>query len=151
MFVFSYFPKGYQTLKYWDATPIIVSLGIHENTILGINLHFLPPDIRAELVDKMLNAANGSKGLNVPPKGQGMFRITYEHLKTMKYIAGLSCLRAYDISRIIGRVVLIPSNEWANAVSLPFTDFHVAGGGRADKEKVWLETRRNIRELMRNL
>lgn len=151
MFVFSYLPKGYKTLKYWDATPIVISLGFHENLLLGINLHFLPPDIRTEIVDRMLGLADGEKGLKVPAKGQGMFRITYEDLKTMKYVAGLSCLRTYDLSRIIGRVVIIPSNEWANAVSLPFTDFHVAGGAKANKEEVWIETKMKIRELMRRL
>lgn len=151
MFAFTYLPINHQTLEYWDATPLVISLGINDGKMMGINLHYLPPPIRADLLNKMLRTATGAKGLKMPPKGAGMFRIDYEDLKTMKFVAGLSCLRSYDLSRIIGRVAMIPSNEWANAAALPYSDFRTGGAGKANEKMIWIETMQNIRELMRRV
>jgi hypothetical protein len=59
---------------------------------------------------------------------------------------GLPCLRSYDPARIIGNPVLIPSNEWGNAVALPFENFV-----KTTEKRVFLETRLKIREFIRSL
>lgn len=147
MFAFMYTPKTRVKLDYYDFTPLVVTLGINgSGNILGINLHYLEPDLRAELIDKMLSFSNRRFGEKMPPKGVGNFIIDYEMLKSVRLIMGLPCLRSYDPTRIIGNPVLIPSNEWGNAVSLPFENFV-----KTTEKRVFLETRLKIREFIRSL
>lgn len=162
MFAFKYNPKSKQDLDYYDITPLIITMprdvkrkeegkggaskGI-DDTILGINLHYLEPDLRAELLDRLLKISSG-KGKKEwkPPKGIGYFRLEYEMLKSMRFIYGLPCIRSYSLTRIVGRPALIPSNQWANAVALPFENFI-----KEKYRRVWLENRLLIKEFIKQL
>ncbi len=147
MFAFMYTPRTRVKLEYYDFTPLVITLGVNDSgNILGINLHYLEPDLRAELVDKMLSFSNRRFGEKMPPKGVGNFIIDYQMLKSVRLIMGLPCLRSYDPARIIGNPVLIPSNEWGNAVALPFENFV-----KTTEKRVFLETRLKIREFIRSL
>jgi len=146
MFAFRYYPKNIPSLKYYDFTPLIITLDQIDGNILGINLHYLPPELRAELIDKMLKISNYYQGEKMPPKGVGYFRIEYQMLKSMKYLFGLPCVRMYDPSRILGRPILIPSNEWGNATSLPFENFI-----KSSDRRVWIETKRKIQYFIKSI
>lgn len=150
MFAFMYRPKTRAELQYYDITPLIITLPT-ENTdrsgnILGINLHYLDPDLRAELIDRLLRLSSRRTGEKDPPKGVGYFRINYDLIRTIRFVFGMPCIRSYDPGKIIGRPVLIPSNQWGNAVALPCENFVKARGRR-----VWVETRLKIREFIRGL
>lgn len=152
MFAFLYLPKTRSELAYYDVTPLIITLPRDpveqkkNNNILGINLHYIEPEIRAELLNKLLRISHRHFGERPPPKGVGYFNLEYEMLKMIKFVQGLPCVRSYDPMRILGKPVLIPSNEWGNAVALPFENFI-----KKRQEKVWLETRIKIREFIRRL
>lgn len=154
MFAFPYIPKNRAKLKYYDVAPLIITLprmvGIGEeadqDTITGLNLHYIEPDLRADLINKLLLISNRYYGIKQPPKGAGFFRIEYELLKSMKFISSLPCIRNYSIIRIVGKPVLIPSNEWGIAAALPFQDFVK----RKDKT-IWQLSRIKIREFIRQL
>lgn len=152
MFAFTYLPKTRGQLEYYDVTPLIITLPQEptiekkNDNILGINLHYVEPEIRAELLDKLLRISHKHFGEKLPPKGVGYFQIEYEMLKSIKFVQGLPCVRSYDPIRILGRPVLIPSNEWGNATALPFENFV-----KKRTETIWLETRIKIREFIRSL
>ena len=151
MFTFLYNPKTKRDLEYFDVTPLIITLpkekiDIEDNTILAMNLHYLEPDLRAELIDKMLKIAFSRKGEKSPPKGVGYFRIDYDLLKTIRFVYGMPCIRSYSPTRIIGRPIMIPSNEWGNAVELPVQNFVKAKSG-----KIWVESRILLRKFIRSI
>jgi len=148
MFTFIYRPKTKSKLPYYDITPLIITLPTETETdnILGINLHYIDPELRAELVDRLIRIAHPRTGEKMPPKGVGYFRVNYDLLKTRKFLFGIPCIRSYDPDRIIGRPVLIPSNEWGNAVSLPFENFVKAKEG-----KIWVESRRAMRKFIQSI
>jgi len=158
MFAFIYRPLGMTTLSYYDVTPLIITLPVERTpqelaqmepgneTILGMNLHYIEPDLRAELIDTMLRLSTRRFGERPPPKGVGFFHQTYEMMKSIRYVYGLPCIRSYRLDRIIGKPILIPSNEWGNAVSLPFENF-----AKANSNRVWAESRVKIREFIRSL
>jgi hypothetical protein len=150
MFTFMYQPKTKPDLKYYDITPLVITLPVMgeqtTDNILGINLHYLEPELRAELIDRLLKIANSRKGENLPPKGVGYFRVNYELLKTKRFVFGMPCIRRYDLGRIIGRPVLIPANEWGNAVALPFDNFV-----KKNESPIWLESRRLIRKFIQSI
>ena len=146
MFAFMYSPRTRAKLEYYDFTPLIITLGIHNDNVLGINLHYLDMELRTALLDKLLRISQPKFGEKMPPKGVGYFRADYLLLKSIKYVTGLPCVRSYDPMRMIGNPVLIPSNEWGNAVALPFENFVKATNG-----KIYLETRIKIREFIKSL
>lgn len=165
MFTFLYRPKTKIDLRYFDVTPLIITLplpkdstpgmvsGVGYNSeesnssrILGLNLHYIEPELREYLIEKLLHISSKNLGGKIPPKGIGYFRIDYDLLKTIRYVFGMPCIRSYDMGRIIGRPVIIPSNQWGNAVSLPFENFV-----KAKNRKIWVESRRLIREFIKNM
>lgn len=147
MFAFMYHPKTRAKMRYYDLTPLIITIGmLQTGSILGINLHYIEADLRAELLDKMLRFSSPRYGEKMPAKGSGMFYHEYPMLKSIKFIESLPCVRAYDPRRIIGTPVLIPSNEWGNAVALPMENFV-----KATDTRVHLESRLKIRELIRKI
>lgn len=150
MFTFFYRPKTRADLRYYDITPLIITLPIEganpSGRILGINLHYLEPDLRGMLIDRMLMFAHSQKGEKKPPKGTGFFRANYELLQHRKYAFGIPCLRSYSPDRIIGRPVLVPANEWGNAVALPYQ--HMV---KTTNERVWLESRKIFRKFVLGL
>ena len=147
MFAFIYHPKTRSTLEYYDLTPLIITLGIlPSGNVLGLNLHYIDQDMRAELLDKMLRYSSPKFGEKMPAKGVGRFYHEYPMLKSVRYIASLPCVRTYDPKRIIGTPVLIPANEWGNAVALPMENFIKAKEGR-----VHLESRLKIREFLKKI
>lgn len=150
MFAFMYHPKTRSVLQYYDITPLIITLPTESTdrsgNILGINLHYLDPDLRAELIDRLLHLSSPRMGEKDPPKGVGYFRVNYDLIKTIRFVFGMACIRSYDPGKIIGRPVMIPSNQWGNAVALPCENFIKAKGRR-----VWVETRVKIREFLKHM
>lgn len=150
MFTFLYHPKTKKDLEYYDLTPLIITLPQERkeetDNILGINLHYLEPDIRAELLERMLRMSQKRLGETTPPKGVGYFRINYDILKTIRYVFGMPCIRSYDLNRIIGKPVIVPSNQWGNAVALPYHNF-----AKAKSRRVWVESRLLIREFIKSI
>lgn len=158
MFTFLYRPKTKVELEYYDITPLIITLPKQENgknknsgevrkqNILGINLHYIEPDLRGELIDKLLRLAHKKTGEDKPSKGIGHFRLNYDLLTSVRFAFSIPCIRSYDPHRIIGRPILIPSNQWANATALPFENFL-----KAKNRKIWVESRKQIKEFIKNI
>jgi len=148
MFTFIYRPKTKSELPYYDLTPLIITLPVEKETenILGINLHYIDPELRGELIDRLLRMAHARTGEKMPPKGVGHFRVNYDLLKTRRFVFGVPCIRSYDPDKIIGRPILIPSNEWGNAVSLPFENFV-----KAKEARIWVESRRAMRKFIQSI
>ena len=58
MYFFQYYPKYEKTLKYWDAFPLIFPIEKYNNGFLGLNMHYLPHDLRAKLMDALYSITN---------------------------------------------------------------------------------------------
>lgn len=117
MCTYLYDAKLKKKLPYWDETPLIVVLDVKADGWYGVNLHYLPPRLRATLLYE-LQAKN----------------------KTMSQIAAAlskneltaPCLKKYLSSHVKSRPVMIPKEEWEIAIQMPFENFI-----GATKKKVW--------------
>ena len=49
--LFNYDAKGYATLPYWDKYPVVIPIEPRGKGFLGLNLHYLPPRKRLELLE----------------------------------------------------------------------------------------------------
>ena len=132
MFMFFYDPKLKETLPYYDIFPLIFLIGFKEEGFMGINLHYLPPVLRARLMDALYQTINNSK-YNDTTK----LKISYDILASAsKYKYFKPCIKHYLWDHVRGNYLNIEPTNWDSALMLPTEQFK-----KASKDKVWRESR----------
>jgi len=111
-----YDPKTKETLPYWDRFPLVMPLDYQDNGyILGLNLHYLPPEARMVLFDQLF-AVRARKDLTV----ENQILMSYMVLKrTSQFPGWRDCIKRYIPSHIQSRVLEIDPLSWKLAVALP--------------------------------
>lgn len=111
----------------YDKTPLVLVLRVSRTYMLGLNLHWLPYQKRAWLVDQMLRISKFDM------KRGKKIRFTYEDFKPLqKSVHYQPCIRLYIRKRISERGVLIPPQDLKTAVKLRAETF--TGGKRSAQE-----------------
>ena len=69
MYMFLYDPKHKDTLPYYDSFPLIFPIEFYGDSFLGINLHYLPPVMRARMVANPTESSRvvGTRRDGAPP------------------------------------------------------------------------------------
>ncbi len=135
MYAFSYNPKHKKTLPYYDVFPLIFPVEFQSDGFLGINFHYLPPPLRAKLMDALYPNITNRKFDDTT-----RMRITYDILQSAaKYRYFKPTLKKYLRSQIQSQFLEIHVNEWDIALFLPTESFR-----KADSEKVWADSRKKI-------
>jgi hypothetical protein len=135
MFMFYYDPKTKDQLPYWDRFPLIFPIELYPDGFLGINLHYIPPLMRAKLMNALYMTAN-----NKMFDDSTRLRINYSILKSasrFKYFQ--PCVKRYLFSHVRSRYYYVAPSEWDMALMLPTERF--VG---AEKAKVFRESSRMI-------
>lgn len=136
MYAFFYNPKHRATLPYYDRFPLIFMVSKTEDGFYGINLHYLPPELRARLMDALYDLTNNKK-FDETTK----LRMSYDILKqATKFRWFKPTFKRYLTNHVNGRFVYIDSVEWDMALFLPTERFV-----KANKSAVWRDSRRIIR------
>lgn len=132
MFFFGYSPKTKEQLHFWDEFPVVVVLHPQKGGFLGLNLHYLRPNRRADFLNKLLKYVDDPKYIANNNQAATM-EVTYALLK---YASGLKdfrpCIKRYYYSHVITKVSFIPPKEWKTVPFFPLDKFK--GASRAD---VW--------------
>jgi hypothetical protein len=134
MYMFFYDPKHKKTLPYYDTFPLVIVIGPAKGGFLGLNLHYLPPILRAKFLDALMDIA----GQNITPSSK--FKLTYNFMKKaskMKYYK--PCLKHYLDKHVQSKFALVPATEWEIATFLPTADFR-----KANNQKVYYDSRQMI-------
>lgn len=132
MYFFYYSAKQADKLPYWDAFPLVLPLERYKDGFLGLNLHYLPPRIRAGFMDKLMNFAIYNDDDEVK-----RLRITYEIISaTKRYKEFRPCVKRYLYSHIASKLLAVQPNEWETAVFLPTQQFQNAKFTQVWKESV---------------
>ena len=76
MYMFYYNPKHEQTLPYYDSFPLVILLNTDSKGMEGLNLHYLPLNLRQKLFYGLLNRMD-----SVDIDEASYLRITYDYLK----------------------------------------------------------------------
>jgi hypothetical protein len=135
MYMFFYDPKHKETLPYYDSFPLIIVLGPAEGGFLGLNLHYLPPTLRAKFLDAILDVTNNKRYDDTT-----RFRLTYNLLQraaSMKYYK--ACIKHYLNDHVRSRFALVAPPEWEIATFLPTADFQ-----KASRNQVYADSKRKI-------
>lgn len=119
MFMFFYDPKHKQTLPYYDRFPLVFPVELYEDGFLGINLHYLPPKFRANLMDALYVTINNKKNDHTT-----RLRLSYEILRStarMRYFK--PCLKKYLFDQVLRKFLYIETKHWDKALMLPTERF----------------------------
>lgn len=132
MFLFMYAAKNDKTLKYWDRFPLVMPIESYGSQgFLGINFHYLPPNYRFFLIDRLkvfLNNQQYDKTTRV--------RLTYRLIQRYSRLKMVRpCIHMYLWRRVRSRVLWIPIEDWDVTLSLPCEAFK-----GANKIKVWRDS-----------
>lgn len=135
IFAFHYDPKLKNELPYYDRFPLTIILNTYSDGWLGLNLHYLPPDIRTTFLNKLVDLANVD-----PTDNRARIQISYELLKSSQYYgAYVPCIKRYLVGHVRSQMMRIFPHEWQLVIHMPFEAF-----SKASKQQVWNESRRKI-------
>jgi hypothetical protein len=106
--------KGRGPLKYYDAYPLVLVIGLYHDGWLGLSLHYLPPATREYFIKKIIIL--NYKRLKA---GQEVY-LPYDLLKSIAnawFREGITIVRRYLADYVRGRPAKIEWTEWFNIVS----------------------------------
>jgi len=119
MFMFFYNPKHKQTLPYYDMFPLVFPIELYSDGFLGLNLHYLPRNYRANLMDALYYTINNNKKDKTT-----RLRVTYQLLEStsrMRYFK--PCVKRYLSGHVMQKFIYIDPENWDKALMLPTERF----------------------------
>lgn len=132
MYFFAYDPKLKTELPYYDRFPLVIPIEQYSDGFLGLNLHYVPPNYRAKLLDKMMDIATNNKF-----DDRTRFRVSYDLLNgSSRYDIFRPCVKRYLYTHIASKFIHIEANEWDIAIFLPFERFVGASRGKVYSESI---------------
>lgn len=135
MYMFFYDPKTKDKLPYYDKFPLVIVIEPAKGGFYGLNLHYLPPVLRARFLDSLLDVTN-----NNSYDESTKFKVSYSLLKkasSMKYFK--PCFKHYLLDHVKSRFAKVSAPEWEIATFLPTADWE-----KASSNKVYTQSRRMI-------
>ncbi len=135
VFMYTYDPKWKVELPYYDTFPLVIPIEYYSDGFLGLNLHYLPPVMRASFLNELIKLVNS-------PPGDKRLRmdISYSILKNSKNLNYyIPCVKRYLINHVRGKILRIQPHEWPLAIILPVANFQ-----KATHQQVWQESRNKI-------
>lgn len=135
LYMFGYDPKLKETLPYYDKFPLVFPYASVPGGFIGLNMHYLPYQLRIRLLDRLMVFKNNDKMDDTT-------RLKY----SWALIAGVSkfklaepCIKHYLLPHVKTAFKKIDSSDWATAMLLPVERF-----SKASKENVWKDSQASI-------
>ena len=129
MNMFFYDPKTKDTLPFFDRFPLAIVVGPAEGGFYGLNLHYLPMNLRAKFLDALLENMNNKKY-----DQSTRFRLNYELLqKTSRLRYFKPCFKHYLTAHVKSRFARVPETEWEIATFLPTASWEKASANSVYK------------------
>lgn len=137
LYMYRYDPKHKKTLPYYDTFPMVFVIELYKNGFLGLNIHYLPPAMRAKLMIQLEKLASDSRYTD-----KTKLKISYEIIKQTSSLGiAQPCVKRYLTTHIRSNVIRVPPEDWVAAVFLPVAKFK-----KASQEAVWAESRKIARK-----
>lgn len=138
MCMFFYDPKLKADLPYYDRNPLVIPLELYDDGFLGLNLHYLPPQMRARLMDALYDRIyKVSTPNDINEKKR--YQISYQLVKMLSSLGRnrlfVPCTKRYLYSHLRSRIYILDPSDWEVALYLPNEDF-----AKLNKQRVWAES-----------
>lgn len=136
LYTFVYDAKHKATLPYWDKFPLIIYLGDGVSSkagtqlMYGLNLHYIPPKARQQLLEDLLKRYANTSTISNKTKLQ----VNWSKVKGFR--GSSEMIKSYLPSHIKGTLVEIKPSDWINVIFLPLQQF-MSKGKRYSANKVW--------------
>ena len=117
--MFIYDPKLKNKLPYYDTFPLVLPIERYRDGFLGINFHYLPYALRAQLLSRLDPNAN------------------YSALKNVRLVK--PTLKRYLNSNVRSRFRKLEEEDFMTAIMLPVQRFR-----KSSASKVWSDSRKAI-------
>ena len=134
MQMFFYDPKFKQTLPYYDRFPLAIIVKPAKGGFLGLNLHYLPPILRAQFLDVLMDNVTSKKSEDAK------FKITTRLLAAASNLEYYKpCIKHYLTTNVQSKFAEVKAPEWEIATFLPTAMFE-----KANITKVYADSRKMI-------
>jgi hypothetical protein len=135
MYMYFYDPKHKKTLPYYDRFPLTIMVEPAPGGFYGINLHYLPPILRAKMFDALLDITN-----NTRYDESTKFKLSYDLLKSSSKLRWFApCFKRYLYSHVKNSPVIVDATEWEVAMFLPTEQFK-----KDTRDNIWKESRKSV-------
>ena len=125
--MFFYDPKFKKTLPYYDRFPLVLPIERYSDGFLGINLHYLPMNLRLQLLDRLVDYSNNTKF-----DESTRLAVDYSKLKNLNIIK--PTLKRYLAGRVKTQFRRIDADEFTVAALLPIQRFKKASAAEVYKD-----------------
>jgi len=137
MYFYIYDPKWKKVLPYYDVFPLTIPIDYYSDGFLGLNLHYLPPLLRAKLLDYLFSL---SVSTVVNGNEEKYMQVSYGILKAVANSKPFEpCLKRYLYSHVKSPFAQVLSEEWENAAFLNVAQFR-----KATFREVWVDSRARV-------
>jgi len=135
MYMFNYDAKHKETLPYYDRFPLIFPFKSVKGGFLGINMHYLPLQYRAILMDSLYDITTNERYDETT-----RLKLNYQVLeRASRFRYFKPCVKHYLTGQLRSRFLYVYPSEWDIALFLPLERFQ-----GASKTKVWADSRKAI-------
>lgn len=132
MYMFFYDAKYKETLPYWDRFPLVLPFRKVPGGFYGINLHYLPYNLRYKLLGILHDQGTDNK-LSEDAK----IKVSWSILSRLAGVAPVdACVKHYLYEHVQSKFLNIKYPDWITASQLPVERF--VG---ATRQRVWRESR----------
>ena len=121
IYTFMYSPKHKDTLPYYDGTPLVIPFADEGKTFMAFNLHYLPLQSRAIVMD-MLFKINNSSGTD-SQKLQAKYSVIMSMGKSDLF---RPCIKRYLKTQVRSPFLEFKPEHWELSIFLPIANFHKA-------------------------
>ena len=129
MMLFGYNPKTKDNLPYYDIFPVVFITDVTADGFTGLNLHYLPVKQRAQLMDALMQVAEGPE--------ENKLELNYNLLKSLRSLKMFKpCYKRYLNNFTTTNYVPIDKEQWNIAMFLPLARFQKASVTRIHKESL---------------
>lgn len=135
LYMFMYDPKLKATLPYYDKFPLVFPFRKVQGGFLGLNMHYLPYQLRIRLLDKLMVFKSNQK-MDETTKLKYSWALIDG---VSRYNGAIPCVKHYLADHVKSPFRQVGAQDWATAMLLPVERFT-----GASKEQVWLDSKRKM-------
>lgn len=130
-FIYTYDPKFKTTLPYYDTVPVILCTSLTPKGWYGINLHYMPPQIRILIIKEMYSIARMQANDNIK------FKLSWQRALQLGHAIGQDrwmkhAIKQYLHSQVKSNLIRVQGDNLEPLVFLPIARFK-----KASQESVW--------------
>ena len=138
MCMYFYDPKWKEELPYFDRFPLVIPIEIYKDGFLGLNLHYLPYQMRMHLLYWLLQYKTNNKMDETT-----RLKFSWAAIKNVrKFAAAVPCFKNYSFGGLRSTFREIRAYEWATAVLLPVEQFV-----KLPDDRIWDKSRQYVNKI----